>query len=348
LAGAVLGRMNFTAWMAFVPLWITFSYTIVAFSIWGGGFLFQKGVIDYSGGYVIHLSSGTAGFITAAMVGPRTDIDREDRRPNNTLLTMVGAGILWIGWNGFNGGDPYAANADAGVAVLNTNITTAMSVLTWTVLDIIAFKKPSLIGAVQGMITGLVAITPAAGVIAGWGAIVMGILSGSIPWVSMNIVGKRFWLFKYVDDTLGIFHTHFVAAWVGGFMTGILATVEGCAAFGITNPGGAIAGNGRQVWLQIVGALFVVGWNLAVTPLILLFIKYVLRIPLRMSADAMAIGDDWVHGEEAYVFDDIPGTGYSHNDRHIPGTGNLEGSDASQDEKKTPVAQQTVAVHEVQ
>jgi Amt family ammonium transporter len=98
--------MNFLAWMIFVPLWLTFSYTIGAFSLWAGGFLFKLGVIDYSGGYVIHLSSGTAGFVGALVIGPRLDADRQDKRPNNTLLVLVGAGILWIGWNGFNGGDP--------------------------------------------------------------------------------------------------------------------------------------------------------------------------------------------------------------------------------------------------
>jgi Amt family ammonium transporter len=163
---------------------------------------------------------------------------------------LVGAGILWTGWNGFNGGDPYSANADAGAAVLNTNICTAMSVLIWTLLDITFFKKPAVIGAVQGMITGLVAITPAAGVIAGWGAIIMGVLSGSIPWFSMNIVGKRFALFQKVDDTLGVYHTHTVAGIMGGMMTGVLATTEGCAAFGLTNPGGAIDGNWKQVSLE--------------------------------------------------------------------------------------------------
>ena len=168
MSGAFLGRMNPLAWMIFVPLWMTLSYCVGAFSIWAGGFLFQLGVIDYSGGYVIHMSSGTAGWVGAMCIGPRLKEDRIDKRPNNSLLVMVGAGILWTGWNGFNGGDPYAASADAGVAVLNTNICTAMSVLTWTVLDVLVYKKPSLIGAVQGMITGLVAITPAAGVIAGW------------------------------------------------------------------------------------------------------------------------------------------------------------------------------------
>jgi Amt family ammonium transporter len=301
MAGAFLGRMNFMAWMIFVPVWLTFSYTIGAFSLWGGGWLFQMGVIDYSGGYVIHLSSGTAGFVGAALIGPRLAKDRANFEPNNVLLVLVGAGILWIGWNGFNGGDPYAASSDAGAAVLNTNVATAMSLLVWTILDIIYFKKPSVIGAVQGMITGLVAITPAAGVVAGWGAIIIGAVSGSVPWVSMNFLGKTA-LFRKVDDTLGVFHTHAVAGFLGGIMTGLFATKEGCYSFGITNPGGAVEGNWWQVWLQFAGALFIIALNIVVTSVILLLIRFVLRVPLRMSEAELLVGDDAVHGEEAYAF----------------------------------------------
>ncbi|TAQ85361.1 hypothetical protein B7494_g6329 [Chlorociboria aeruginascens] len=302
IAGSFLCRMNFYAWMLFVPLWLTFSYCIGAYSIWGGGFLFKMGVIDYSGGYVIHLSAGTAGFVGAWWIGPRIEEDLEDNVPNSIPMMLVGAGILWIGWNGFNGGDPYAASPDAGVAVLNTNVCTAMSSLVWVAWDIIYFKRPSVIGAIQGMITGLVAITPAAGVVAGWGAIALGFGSGTIPWLTMNIAGRKMTLFTRVDDTLEVFHTHFVASLVGGFGTGLFATVDGCAAFGLTNPGGAIAGNGRQVWLQIVGALFIIGWNLVWTSLIMMFIKFVLRVPLRMSDEHLAVGDFAVHGEEPYTF----------------------------------------------
>jgi len=302
IAGSYLCRMNFYAWMLFVPLWLTFSYTVGAFSLWGGGFLFKYGVLDYSGGYVIHLSSGTAGFVGAWWIGPRIDEDLEDNTPNNILMMLVGAGILWIGWNGFNGGDPYAASPDAGVAVLNTNLCTAVSSLVWVCMDLIYFRKPSVIGAIQGMITGLVAITPAAGFVAGWGAICLGFGSGIIPWLTMNIAGRRLSLFAHVDDTLEVFHTHFVGAIVGGVGTGIFATVEGCAAFGATNPGGAIEGNGRQIGLQIVGALFIIGWNIVWTSLIMCFIKYVCRIPLRMSQEQMEVGDYAIHGEEPYTF----------------------------------------------
>lgn len=286
--------------MIFVPFWLTFVYSVGAFSLWGGGFLFKLGVIDYSGGYVIHLSSGTSGFVGAYLIGPRLPKDREDNRPNNILFVLVGAGLLWIGWNGFNGGDPYAASADAGVAVLNTNVCTAMSLLTWTICDIIYFKKPSVLGAVQGMITGLVAITPAAGVVAGWGAVAIGFFSGSIPWVSMNIVGKKVKFIAAVDDTLGIFHTHCVTGALGGFLTGIFATEAGCAAFACVDPGGAVAGNGRQVWVQIVGILFIVGWNAVWTAILMLILKLI--VPLRMSDEQLMIGDDAIHGEAAYVF----------------------------------------------
>ncbi len=302
IAGAGLARMNFLAWMVFVPLWLTLSYVVGAFSIWGGGFLYSMGVIDYSGGYVIHVSSGSAGFVMSYWVGPRHPIDRNDFHPNNVLLSLVGVGLLWLGWNGFNGGDPYSASPDAGAAVLNTNVATAASMLTWTVMDLIFFKKPAVIGAIQGIITGLVAITPAAGVVAGWGAIIIGVCSGIVPWISMNILGKQKWFLEAVDDVVGDFHTHLVGGVLGGFLTGLFATTEGCQAFGLTNPGGAIDGNGRQVWLQIVGFLFIIGWNIFWTSAICLFIKYVMRIPLRYNDEQLMIGDAEVHGELPYAF----------------------------------------------
>lgn len=302
LAGSVLGRMNIKAWMAFVPLWLTFSYTVGAFSLWGGGFLTQWGVIDYSGGYVIHVSAGIAGFTAAFWVGPRLKQDRERFPPNNVLLMLAGAGLLWLGWAGFNGGDPYAANIDSSMAVLNTNICAAASLLVWTCLDVIFFGKPSVIGAVQGMITGLVCITPAAGVVQGWAAIVMGVLSGSIPWFTMMVLHKKSKLLQMVDDTLGVFHTHAVAGVLGGALTGLFAEPTLCDLY-LPSPGskGAFYGGsgGKQFGKQLAGAGFIIGWNVVVTTIILLVIRLV--IPLRMSDEQLLIGDDAVHGEEAYA-----------------------------------------------
>ncbi|KAL9261748.1 Ammonium transporter 3 member 1-like protein, partial [Drosera capensis] len=302
LAGSLLGRMNIRAWMMFVPLWLTFSYTVGAFSLWGGGFLFQWGVMDYSGGYVIHLSSGIAGFTAAYWVGPRLTKDRERFPPNNVLLMLAGAGLLWMGWAGFNGGDPYTANIDSSMAVLNTNICAATSLLMWTCLDVIVFGKPSVIGAVQGMITGLVAITPGAGLVQGWAAIVMGILSGSIPWFTMMIIHKKWKPLQAVDDTLGVFHTHAVAGLLGGLLTGIFAEPELCNLFlPVTNSKGAVYGGvgGMQVVRQLAGGFFIIGWNLVVTSIICILIRFI--VPLRMSEEELLIGDDAAHGEEAYA-----------------------------------------------
>ncbi|KAJ8650927.1 hypothetical protein MRB53_003950 [Persea americana] len=302
LAGGVLGRMNIKAWMAFVPLWLIFSYTVGAFSLWGGGFLYQWGVIDYSGGYVIHVSSGVAGFVAAYLVGPRLKSDRERFPPNNVLLMLAGAGLLWMGWSGFNGGSPYAANLAASMAVLNTNVCAATSLLVWTSLDVAFFGKPSVIGAVQGMITGLVCITPGAGLVQGWAAVVMGVLSGSIPWFSMMILHKKSTLLQQVDDTLAVLHTHAVAGLLGGILTGLLAEPTLCGLIlPVKNSRGAFYGHGGGVQLlkQLVGALFVIGWNIVSTTAILLVIR--LFIPLRMPDEELIIGDDAAHGEEAYA-----------------------------------------------
>uniref|UniRef100_A0A3Q7HRD2 Ammonium transporter n=2 Tax=Solanum lycopersicum TaxID=4081 RepID=A0A3Q7HRD2_SOLLC len=310
IAGALLGRMNFYAWMLFVPLWLTFSYTFGAYTIWSSnGWLSVNGIIDYSGGYVIHLSSGVAGFTAAYWVGPRSTKDRERFPPNNILLMLAGAGLLWMGWSGFNGGDPYAANIDASLAVLNTHVAAATSLLTWLILDVIFFGKPSVIGAVQGMITGLVAITPAAGVIQGWAAIAVGLCSGSIPWFTMMVVHKKSELLQKVDDTMAVFHTHAVAGCLGGLLTGLFAHPRLCYLFyGYYNnyyglfyglhDGQAHKGL-RQMGLQLLGILFIVVVNVVMTSLICLLVQLI--VPLRMSEEDMEIGDEAAHGEEAYA-----------------------------------------------
>ena len=133
--GSVLGRIKFIAWCLLVPLWSTFVYAIDAFLLWGGGYFAQEGSLDFSGGFVIHMSAGVSGFVAAWVLGPRLARDRKNAIPNNLVMAAVGAGILWLGWNGFNGGDPYYAGADAAAAVVNTNVATATGVITWMILD---------------------------------------------------------------------------------------------------------------------------------------------------------------------------------------------------------------------
>src|SRR5215469_14548680 len=291
LAGSVLGRMNFSAWMIFCPVWMTLVYTVGAFSIWGGGWLAGMGVADFSGGYVIHLAAGTSGFVAAAMVGPRLQADRDHFPPNSLLITLAGAGVLWLGWNGFNGGDPYFANADAGAAVLNTNTCTAVALLVWTLLDKLAYGKPSVLGAVNGMIAGL-------------GAIAIGVVAGIIPWLAMNKLQKTSFMMK-VDDTLSVFSTHGVAGLTGGLLVGVLANPDMLLYIGTDKeaPGvnitGLLYGNPSQLWLQFVGAAFIIVYNAIATYIILKIIGFI--VPLRMDEATLKVGDDAVHGETAYA-----------------------------------------------
>jgi Amt family ammonium transporter len=304
LAGSVLGRMNFTAWMIFCPVWMTLVYTVGAFSLWGGGWLATLGVADFSGGYVIHLAAGASGFTAAWVLGPRLQADRDHFPPNSLLVTLVGAGILWIGWNGFNGGDPYFANADAGAAVMNTNTATAVGLLVWTLMDKMAYGKPSVLGAVNGMIAGLVGITPCAGYVDGTGAIIVGVCAGIIPWLSMNKFQKLGFMQK-VDDTLGVFSTHGVAGLMGGLLTGILANPAMLQYIGTDKdaPGvsitGLMYGNANQLLLQAEGAAFIIVYNVIATFIILKVIS--IFVSLRMDEATLKVGDDAVHGETAYA-----------------------------------------------
>ena len=265
MLGSVLGRVNFKAWIPFVALWCTFVYTVDAFLLWGGGFFAHHGAVDYSGGYVIHLSAGVSGFVAAAVIGPRLQRDREVDAPNNVAMVAVGAGLLWLGWNGFNGGDPYTANMSASAAVLNTNLCTAVAFLIWVVWDYLTGRKPGLIGGVNGMITGLVAITPAAGYVNGWGAIALGVIASTIVYFALNYL-SRLRPFRNVDDTLGVIYTHGFAGLAGGLLTGIFADPNMAVLYmrlpssRLTAVGvaGVIHGNWTLLKWQFFAALFVI------------------------------------------------------------------------------------------
>ncbi|XP_052197885.1 ammonium transporter 2 member 3-like [Diospyros lotus] len=318
VAGSLLGRMNFYAWMWFVPLWLTLSYTVGAYTIWADGFLKKAGIIDFSGGYVIHLSSGVAGFVAAYWVGPRHSHDRQHFPPNNITHMLGGAGFLWLGWTGFNGGSPVSANPIASLAVLNTHICTASSLFVWLSLDMIVYRKSSVIGAVQGMITGLVCITPGAGVVDSWAALIMGAMSGSVPWYTMMVLHKKSAFFQRVDDTLGVFHTHAVAGALGGLLSGFFADHRLLYLFyGKENMYGLAYGIAtghprrglHQMFIQLLGAVFITVWNIVATSLVCFIISRIVN--LRMDEDDLEIGDDAVHGEEAYAL-------WGDGERHAP------------------------------
>jgi Amt family ammonium transporter len=301
MLGSVLGRVNFKAWLLFVPLWTSVVYTVNAFLIWGGGFFAQHGTVDYAGGYVIHLSAGVSGFVAAAVVGPRLARDREVDAPNNVLMVAAGAGLLWLGWNGFDGGGPYHAGADAAAAVLNTNLATAVAFLVWMTWDYATGRRPSLLGSVNGMIVGLVAITPAAGFVDGYGALAIGAIASSIVHVAYNNL-SRVRPFRSVDDTLGVVYTHGFAGLAGGLLTGLLADPHMVVYIGLgSTPDVAATGGLHQLALQAEAAAWVIAFSALGTFALLKLVALV--VPLRMSDRELELGDLAVHGHEVYPSD---------------------------------------------
>jgi Amt family ammonium transporter len=301
MLGSVLGRVNFKAWIPFVLLWSTCVYTVNAFLIWGGGWFALHGAVDFSGGYVIHLAAGVSGFVAAWVIGPRLARDREIDAPNNLAMVALGAGLLWLGWNGFNGGDPYNAGVDAASAVLNTNLATAVAFLVWVLCDYATKRKPSLLGSVNGMIVGLVAITPAAGFVNGFGAIAIGAIGSVVVYVAYNYLALVP-PFRRVDDTLGVIYTHGFAGLLGGLLTGVLAD----SAMQVV-PGFSVVGSWHLLKWQALTALWVIVFSGIATFILLKLVG--LFVPLRMSEEDMETGDIAVHGHEVYP-SDIPSLGF--------------------------------------
>jgi Amt family ammonium transporter len=308
--GGLVGRLKFKAWLLIVPLWITMIYCVNAALLWGGGFFSQKGAVDYSGGYVIHLSAGVAAFVGAAILGPRRWQDRENAFPSNLMMVAVGAGILWLGWNGFNGGDPFYAGADAASAVLNTNVATAVGVLTWLLWDMFLSKqkKPTFLGAINGMLCGLVAITPSAGWVNGTGAIIVGLTSSTIVWFAWNFL-SRVRPFSKVDDAMGVVYTHGIAGLVGGLLVGLIAD-PGMTMFGVSGThykgaGGVSVGGWfythsfHQLWEQFLAASWIICYTAVGTAVVFYIVKFVLG-GLREDEETLRVGDIAIHEEEAF------------------------------------------------
>jgi ammonium transporter, Amt family len=328
--GSVLGRIKFSAWCLLIVLWSTFVYGVDAFLLWGGGYFAQEGALDFSGGFVIHMSAGVSGFVAAWVLGPRLLRDREHALPNNLIMAAVGAGILWLGWCGFNGGDPYYAGTDMAAAVVNTNLCTAVGVVTWMGLDawLSKAKKPTFLGGVNGMICGLVGITPCAGWVNGRGAIYVGVIDTVIVWVCWNYLTKVR-PFSKVDDALGVVYTHGIAGLFGGLLLGIFGDPNmieyGCgqlnsygqvvntsnAAF-LTAHGKCVpfsvqglmyTGSSHQLWEQFRAAIFVIFWSALITFILMKLIGFVLR-GARYKDEILEIGDLAIHDEEAFPEDE--------------------------------------------
>ena len=283
ICGAVAERMNFSALLIFIAIWILLVYAPICHMVWGGGLLASLGVLDFAGGTVVHINCGVAGLVAAIVLGSR----KKRSRPHNLLLSLIGTSLLWVGWFGFNAGSAVAANGSAGMAMLVTQIATATAGLAWMFAEWGFGKKPSLLGILSGAIAGLVAITPAAGFVGPVGAFFIGLVAGIVCyWASTKLKNKLGY-----DDSLDVFGIHGVGGTVGAILTGIFAKEA------IGGAAGLLEGNTGQLWLQFIGVSFTIVYTGVLTYVILKIVNLI--TPLRATLEEETQGLDLnQHGEQ--------------------------------------------------
>jgi len=291
ISGAVVERLKFGTYLLFLVAWTTLVYDPLAHWVWGdGGWLRSLGALDFAGGTVVHISAGTGALVAALMLGRRRDMGRAGLVPHNVPFTVLGAGLLWFGWFGFNAGSALAANGVAANAFATTHTAAAAALTAWMLLDLIRNRRATAVGAATGAVVGLVAITPAAGFVTPMAAIAIGVLAAGASYTAMQLRART-----TVDDSLDVFSCHGVAGIVGALLTGVFATKT-------VNPGGAdglLYGNPGQLGTQAIAVLATVVFAGAVTAGILGALK--VAVGLRVSLPAELSGLDWSeHGEEAY------------------------------------------------
>ena len=290
IVGAFAERMKFSAMFLFTLLWVTLVYAPVAHWVWGGGWLSKLGVLDFAGGTVVHINAGIAGLMAAIVLGKRRGYPQHPMKPSNLLLTMVGAGMLWVGWFGFNAGSELAADGVAGMAMLVTQVATATAALTWMFLEWIRYGKPSALGIVSGAVAGLVAITPACGFVSPMGALAIGFASGGICYFFVVKVKQKFGY----DDSLDAFGVHGIGGFVGAILTGVFVDA-GLGGKGLAE-GVSMAG---QVKAQFIGAAATIVYCAVVSFILLKVIDAI--VGLRVSEDQEEEGLDLSqHDERAY------------------------------------------------
>jgi Amt family ammonium transporter len=303
ISGAIADRVKFSAWLVFVPIWVTLSYFPIAHMVWGtGGFILDEiGAQDYAGGTVVHINAGMAGLVLALVIGKRIGFPKEQMRPHNLTLTMLGAGLLWFGWFGFNvgsivlGGEDEAADtaqfmSETGVTWMNTTVATCAAVLGWLAMERILHGKATSLGAASGVVAGLVAITPACGAVNTTGAIVLGIVAGA---GCAYAVGLKY---KFgMDDSLDVVGVHLAGGIIGTVLIGFLSTSS--APGGVD---GLFYGGGVDSLVdQVLAAAVAIAWSGVATLIVALAIKY--TIGWRVTEEDEVEGIDFAeHGESAY------------------------------------------------
>ncbi|WP_395694220.1 ammonium transporter [Nocardioides sp.] len=302
ISGAIADRVKMSAWVVFLPIWVTLSYFPIGHMVWGGGFISEHfHAQDYAGGTVVHINAGMAGLVLALVIGKRVGFGKEPMRPHNLTLTMIGAGLLWFGWYGFNVGsivltgesekaDIAQFGSETGVTFMNTTIATCAAMLGWLLMERILHGKATSLGAASGVVAGLVAITPACGAVNLTGAIAVGAIAGiGCAWA----VGLKFKV--GMDDSLDVVGVHLVGGLLGTLLIGLFSTASA--------PGGVdglfYGGGFESLYDQFMAALIAVAWSGFFTLLIALAIKYTLGWRITEEAEVEGIDFDQ-HGETAY------------------------------------------------
>ncbi|HBN09381.1 MAG TPA: ammonium transporter [Cyanobacteria bacterium UBA8530] len=288
ITGAFADRVNFKSYLKFLVAWSILVYIPLCHWIWGGGFLAQWGLVDFAGGIVVHVSAGIAALATVFFVGKRKLLPGESLAPHNIAFVALGTGLLWFGWFGFNGGSALAANGVAATAFVNTDICGSIAMIVWLIISWVHEGRPSMVGALTGAVAGLATITPCAGYVPLWAAVVIGILSAFVCYGAVQLRIKAGW-----DDALDVWGVHGVGGILGSILVGVFASAS------INKISGLIEGNVHQFLVQLGGVAFTSIYAFAVTMLILKVID--MHSPVRVSDEVESRGlDAGIHGEAAY------------------------------------------------
>ncbi len=300
IVGGFAERMRFSAVLLFTTFWSLLVYAPIAHWVWGGGMLsgdgwfgewFGTGVMDFAGGTVVHITAGTAALVAAVVLGPRRGFPDHVQPPHNMTLTVAGAAMLWVGWFGFNGGSAFAANGDAAMAITVTHISAAASAFTWLVIEWVRYGKPSVLGAVTGMVAGLGTITPASGFVGPAGALLIGIGAGTVCFLATNFMKQKL----KIDDSLDVFPVHAVGGALGTILTGLFAST----ALGVFSGQEEIS-IPSQLGVQVLGVAVTLGYT-ALGTYIILKVTNVL-VGNRVSDEEETEGLDLVsHNERGYI-----------------------------------------------
>ncbi len=294
ISGALIGRMRFGPYVAFIAIWGLLVYAPIAHWVWGGGWLFQRGALDFAGGAVVHVNAGAAAVVAAMVLGSRKDYGRTALLPHNVPFVLLGAGLLWFGWFGFNGGSALAANELAALAFVNTLFAPTATLVVWALLDVMRSGRVTAVGVATAIVVGLVAVTPAAGFISPLSSLLLGAIAAIPSYFALQLRAR-----SRLDDSLDVFAAHGVGGMTGAILTGVFA--DGAVNGGIGS--GLLYGNPGQVGIQALSIVAVLAYSGIMTFVILKVIGLVR--PLRPSEREESVGMDILnHGEEAYASSD--------------------------------------------